>query len=534
MKSPFVNQDYYLSSSDINDRSLLFKWNEEMYDVYSPVCENGKRIVIGKHPLMSKSTVLEILDSAVKAYDNGRGEWPTSTVSKRIECVSKFRDMMKERREEIVNLLMWEICKRRIDAESEFDRTIQYITETINALVDLDRNSSKFISDSGVIAQIRRSPFGVCLCMAPFNYPLNETFTTLIPALIMGNTIIFKPAKFGVLLFAPLLECFETCFPKGVVNSIYGDGKTIIEPLMSSGKIDVLAFIGTSKVADILKRQHPKPHRLKSILGLDAKNIGIVTETADIKNAVKECLLGTLTFNGQRCTALKLLYVKRSIAKPFTDAFVEEVLKLRMGLPWEEGVNITPLPEDGKCEYLMSLIKDAVGFGAKALCGGWCITKNNLNSLHPYSENMPTLFTPVVLTYVNKHMRIFHEEQFGPVVPIVYYDDIEEPINAVVESNFGQQVSIFSTENPEQLGKLIDIFTNQVSRVNINCQCQRGPDSFPFNGRKDSAEGTLSISDALKAFSIRSIVATKEATKYVFSDIIKQNTSNFLNTNFIL
>ena len=113
-------------------------------------------------------------------------------VEDRIACVRKFVLMMTEERENIVNLLMWEIGKTRKDSEKEFDRTVSYINETIEALKKLDRDSSRFTISQKIIAQIRRAPLGVVLCMGPFNYPLNETFTTLIPALIMGNTIIFK------------------------------------------------------------------------------------------------------------------------------------------------------------------------------------------------------------------------------------------------------------------------------------------------------------------------------------------------------
>lgn len=100
-------------------------------------------------------------------------------------------------------------------------------------------------------------PLGVALCMGPYNYPLNETFTTLIPALIMGNTVVFKPAKFGVLLIRPLLEAFRDSFPPGVINVIYGRGRETVSALMASGKVDVFAFIGTHSGASDLKKLHP-------------------------------------------------------------------------------------------------------------------------------------------------------------------------------------------------------------------------------------------------------------------------------------
>ena len=131
-------------------------------------------------------------------------------------------------------------------------------------------------------------------------------------------------------------------------------------------------------------------------------------------------------------------------------------------------------------------------------------------------------------------MRIFHEEQFGPVIPIIPFDDIEEPLQYIIDSNFGQQVSIFG-QNPDKIASLVDPLVNQVARVNINCQCQRSPDVFPFTGRKDSAEGTLSVSDALRVFTIRSLVAAKgnSINKELITNIVKNNKSNFLSTDFI-
>ena len=131
-------------------------------------------------------------------------------------------------------------------------------------------------------------------------------------------------------------------------------------------------------------------------------------------------------------------------------------------------------------------------------------------------------------------MKLYREEQFGPVIPVIPFDDLEEPIEYLIESSHGQQVSIFSN-NHAVISSLIDPLVNQVSRVNINCQCQRGPDTFPFTGRKDSAEGTLSVVDALRSFSIRSLVATKntDTNKKVLNEIVSDRSSNFLSTQYI-
>ncbi|MCP3927121.1 MAG: NADP-dependent glyceraldehyde-3-phosphate dehydrogenase [Desulfobacterales bacterium] len=524
---PFeYNTPEYIDQKEYLIDGKICKWDGPMEKVYSPICEflNGEitQKIIGEYPLLTKKESTKALESATAAFDNGRGIWTTMGVEKRIEHLNTFINQMVKRKYEIVKFLMWEIGKSLKDSENEFDRTVDYIIDTIEALKNLDRDNSRLVIEKGIIGQIRRAPLGIVLCLGPFNYPLNETFATLIPALIMGNVVIFKPPKLGVLLYKPLLEAFRLSFPRGVVSIIYGDGEEVITPLMTSGKINALAFVGSSKVADILKKNHPLPHRLRSILGLEAKNAAIILPDAEIDNAVNETVLGSLSFNGQRCTALKIIFCHSDVVDEFLEKLSLKINGLKIGMPWDEDVKITPLPENNKSEYLTSLIEDALEKGANVIneMGG---TVNG------------TFFYPALIYPVNSKMRVYHEEQFGPVVPVLSYDSLEEPLNYIVESNYGQQVSIFGT-NSDNISDLIDPLINQVSRVNINSQCQRGPDTFPFTGRKDSAEGTLSVFDALRAFTIRSLVATKEidSNKKIFREILKHNKSTFLSTDFIL
>ncbi len=515
-----IEQREYLVNGDMR------QWTGKTQDVWSPIyiqTENGlEQKRIGSYPITDPTDAMEVLYASVKAFNNGRGEWPSMSVPQRIECVEKFTNKMIAKRDEVVKLLMWEIGKSLGDSQKEFDRTVQYIYDTIDALKDIDRTSSTFMITEGIIGQVRRSPLGVVLCMGPFNYPLNETFTTLIPALIMGNTVLFKTPKHGTLLHYPLLEAFKDAFPPGVINTVYGRGNSIIPNLMESGKIDCLTLIGSSKVADKLKKMHPKVNRLRAILGLDAKNAAIVTESSDLELAVKECMLGSLSFNGQRCTALKIMFVHKSLVDQFNKRMAEEMGKLKLGMMWEKGVNITPLPEPNKPAYLKELVEDAKMHGASVM---------NENG----GESFKSIVIPALLYPVNSKMKIWEEEQFGPVVPVVPFESIEEPIDYLIASSHGQQVSIFGTD-VHQISELIDATVNQVSRVNINSQCQRGPDTFPFTGRKDSAEGTLSVSAALRSFSIRTVVSTKQTSenKAIINQIVEKQESNFLSTRFIL
>ena len=235
-----LHQKEYLINGELK------QWSGETATVFSTISstEEYKQTILGSVPQLGEAEALEALDSACDAFDKGKGLWPTMKVESRISAMEKFVSKMKTKRDEIVKLLMWEIGKTLPDSEKEFDRTVEYIYDTIEDYKQMDRDSAKFEKSDGVYAHVRRGPLGVVLCLGPYNYPLNETFSLLIPALIMGNTAVFKPAKYGVLLISPLLEAFKDSFPKGVVNIIYGRGRTLATPIMKTGKVDVLALIG--------------------------------------------------------------------------------------------------------------------------------------------------------------------------------------------------------------------------------------------------------------------------------------------------
>ena len=513
-----THHDTYLIDGKIG------KWNGEFTEVISTLLaneEDDKYITLGDSPKMDKKHALLALEAADKAYSNGTGTWPTMKVYERINCMQKFVDLMVLKRDEVVKLLMWEIGKNLKDSEKEFDRTVDYINETIKEYKKIDRDGAFFHNNSGVRALIRRGPLGVVLCLGPYNYPLNETFALLIPAIIMGNTAIFKPAKHGVLLIAPLLEAFKKSFPPGVVNIVFGRGREIAAPIMETGKINVLALIGHSSSAISLQDLHPQKNRLRLVLGLEAKNPAIIMDDADLELTVNECLNGSLSYNGQRCTAIKVIYVHEKIKEKFLKKFCDSVDSLKLGLPWENTL-LTPLPEPNKPKYISELIDDATSKGAKI------INKNG-------GKKFKNFVFPAVLYPVSEDMDVYKEEQFGPVIPVISFSDINTPINFMADSNYGQQVSLFGNSE-EKLGPIIDSLVNLVCRVNLNSSCQRGPDVYPFTGRKDSAVATLSVHDALRSFSIRTFVASKNnpTNKNILRKLIDNKKSNFIRTDYYL
>lgn len=494
-----------------------------------------KRAIIGKMPQFTSQQSLITLQSAISAWDGGAGTWPQMTLTDRIKAVQTFIQHLQSKRSEIVTALMYEIGKNQVDAESEFDRTMQFtkqVIEYIQSNTHSEFGSKDWDASHGSTRLfMKRAAIGIVLCLGPYNYPLNETYATLIPALLMGNVILLKIPTVGGLSHLLTMEAFHKSFPAGTINFISGSGRVTMPPLMKSGKVDALAFIGGSSAADRMIKDHPEPHRLKVFLQLEAKNMGVYLpnlfddnqgegEQVDWEVILKETVAGTLSYNGQRCTALKLLFVPKDKSEGFASILAERVENLHVGLPWETKENpkdgtftypqITPLPNRGRVEYMQELIKDAVSKGARVM------NKNGGMIIGDQDES--TLMVPAVLYPVTPSCRLYTEEQFGPIIPIAPYDSLDEVTTYAKDGKYGQQVSIFtSTSNHNNDAKeskavadLIDRFSTVFGKININAQCGRSPDAAPFSGRRSSAMGVMSVSHALHEFSVPTLVSYKD------------------------
>lgn len=308
--------------------------------------------------------------------------------------------------------------------------------------------------------------------------------------------------------------------------------------LMSTGDIDALAFIGGSNAADDLIRQHPQPHRLKVFLQLEAKNMAIFlpdlfepSKESEMSSALDEAMLGALSFNGQRCTALKIFYAPKKYGQEFAEMMAQRVQAKTVGLPWQTWSSevggkessyssITPLPGKKRTDYMKELIDDAVSKGAKILNEGG-------GDIIGGSES--TLMVPAVLYPVTPDMRIYREEQFGPIVPIATYESLDTIIENGRDGIYGQQVSIFlSDQETKAATELMDKFSSIFGKININSQCGRSPDTLPFSGRRSSAMGVMSVKDAIKEFSIPTVVSYKDSPLNVGILQAMEKSSKFL------
>jgi glyceraldehyde-3-phosphate dehydrogenase (NADP+) len=237
------------------------------------------------------------------------------------------------------------------------------------------------------------------------------------------------------------------------------------------------------------------------------------SKASELSSALDQAVLGSLSFNGQRCTALKLFFIPKAHGDTFASMLAKRVEDKSVGLPWQTWLNtedgsesyssITPLPSQKQVDHMKRLIEDAVSKGAKIMNEGGGDIIGGLAS---------TLMVPAVLYPVTPDMDVYREEQFGPVVPIATYDSLDTVLEYGRDGIYGQQVSIFmSDEDTSSAVTLLDKFSSIFGKININSQCGRSPDTLPFSGRRSSAMGVMSVKDAVKEFSIPTVVAYKDS-----------------------
>lgn len=449
---------------------------KEKLNIFSPINLD----VMGTVPALSRKDIDLIYKESEKSFN----EWSQLEPKVRIKYIEAIKKNLIKMRDEISITMCLEISKPIKACYQEFDRSIEYIDLTIESY------KNKFINPNIIDESIHkvkgkdgyfyRVPLGVVLAISPFNYPLNLSLAKIIPALILGNTVVFKPATQGSIVGALLSQAiYESNLPSGVFNTVTGKGSEIGDYLIESEKISMISFTGGVSVG---KRIASKKSMIPLVLELGGKDSAIVMKDADIIKAAKEITKGTFDYSGQRCTAIKLVYVDKAISSKFINEVLKNVNELTVGNPIDN-TDITPMINESSANWGKKLIDDAIKKGAKLISGGK-IDKN--------------ILFPTVLSNIKENMMIFDEEQFAPIMPIVIYDDINDVIKKFNNSKFGLQGSIFSRniKKAHTIAKKLNTGT-----ININRSSSRGPDIFPFLGIKDSGFGVQGIDWALESMS---------------------------------
>lgn len=419
------------------------------------------------------SATLDEANLAVDSSYNAFKTWKLAPLSQKIDILTKAHDILRSRVDELTLLLHKEIAKTEEDARSEIIRSLEYLELTITA--------SRFIKGKMFYGDMfskypknrktgyyKREPLGVVLAISPFNYPINLSITKIAPALITGNTVVFKPATKGALTAFEFYKAFiEAGLPPGVLNFITGSSSVIGDALLSNRKVALIAFTGSSGVGNHIK---DIAYGIPLLLELGGKDNAIVTSNADLDLASKEIVSGAFSYSGQRCTAQKLVIAFSSIAEELKSRIVELTKQQKLG----------PMIDSASVDYVLELINDATSKGAELVLKGE--RNNNLLGCN-------------VLNLIRDDMRIYKEEQFGPALPIMVVIDENEAILKANASLYGLQASVY-TKDIEEAYRIAEKL--EVGTVQINGKGDRGPDNFPFGGVKDSGQMMQGLEDSLE------------------------------------
>jgi len=433
---------------------------------------------IGKVQAMTRDE----LDESIAGAKQAQKQWASLTVRERGTYLYKWIDELLDAKESIAKCIMQEVGKGYNDALKEVERTADFIRYTIEEAYHMHGESmmgENFVGGSrSKVAIVHRVPLGVVLAIAPFNYPVNLSASKIAPALISGNTVIFKPATQGAISGVKMIEALhKTGLPKGVLNLVTGRGSVIGDYLVEHKDINMISFTGGSSNGFRIAQ---KTKMIPIVMELGGKDPAIVRADADLAFAADHIVAGAFSYSGQRCTAIKRVLAHESIADELAMLVQKKIEGLTVGSP-EDNCTIVPLIDDSSADFVQGLIDDAVEKGAKLLVGN----KRESNLIYP------TLFD-----HVTTEMRIAWEEPFGPVLPIIRVQSDEEAIQLANESEFGLQASIFTKDVTVAFKMANEIETGSVQ---INGRTERGPDHFPFVGVKSSGTGTQGIRKSIES-----------------------------------
>lgn len=449
----------------------------DMIQIKSPL--NGE--IIGNVPAMTQSRVNEII---IKAKESLK-EWKEKTLNDRIQYLYKAGELLLENEKELSALLVKEVGKDTKSAKSEVVRTADFIKFTADAAKNM--HGQNLGADSfpggkkGKFAITTREPVGVVLAISPFNYPVNLAASKIAPALAGGNTVILKPATQGSLCGTFLVDIFKKAgLPDGVLGVVTGFGSEIGDYIVTHPDINFINFTGSTEVGHHIAKQ---AEMIPLLMELGGKDAAIVLEDADLNLAASQIVSGAFSYSGQRCTAIKRVIVLDKVADDLVQKIKSEIKKLKVGNPLEgDGVyDVVPLISKKAADYVESLIKDATDKGAVIICGG---------------NRKGSLIEPTLIDNVTEDMKIAWEEPFGPVLPVLHVNSINDAITLANKSEYGLQSSVF-TKNINNAfyiaGKL------EVGAVQINNKTERGPDHLPFLGVKKSGIGVQGITYSIDA-----------------------------------
>lgn len=425
---------------------------------------------IGKLGEIEITTESEGKESVSNARNSFK-QWSRFSVEERKQYLEKIYEVFESNREELATLESKEMGMPIIESRIDVDSGLNYFRWYLD-------NTEKYISpevsfeNESEIHTVYYESIGVAAVIMPWNFPFANLIWGCIPNLIVGNTVVFKHSEEVPMVCKKYEELISsTDLPNGVLNFIYGDGK--VGDILVHQDIELICFTGSTKTGQYLYKVAAEK-MIKVVLELGGSAPGVVFEDADLNTVVETVFLNRFGNCGQICDGLKRVIIHESLADDFISKLKEKLETIKVGNQLEEDTNIGPLVAQRQVELLEEQVKDAIEKGAEVVIGG------------KKPEDLDgSYYLPTILRNVSKDMRVWNEEVFGPVIPVITFKTYEEALELANDTQYGLGSYVF-TKDKELAEKVArDIKTGMVS---INGAFYVIPQD-PFGGCKMSGIG---------------------------------------------
>lgn len=434
---------------------------------------------LGEFKYHSKQEVNQVLD----LLEKGRKIVSSMPAYERAERLVNLSKLLREHEEELAQLICKEVGKTISDARVEMKRAQ-------NTAI-CSSHEARYISGQAIdvaayppyknnMAMVMRKPLGTVLCITPFNFPINLAMHKIGPAFAVGNTIFFKPGPQNYQSGQKLVElCHKAGFPKEAIQFCYPDIPEL-EEVIAGNRIQCVSFTGGTATADAIARN---AGRKKLLFELGGNDPLIVMPDGDVDKAVTTTINQRFATAGQRCTASKRLFIHEDVYNEFRDKLVESSEILKVGDPSLDDTFVGPVVSSHSADIVEARIQEAIKDGATCLLG---------------NKREGNIIYPTILENVKPSSEVICEETFGPVVPLVKFNDLDEVIKIVNSSQYGLQSGVF-TNDMRIIKKLFSEL--EVGALAVNDGPGFRAEHIPFGGVKDSGLGREGVRYAIEEMS---------------------------------
>lgn len=429
--------------------------------------------VLGTFPRSS----LEDVDRAVEAAKEAYESWRLVPAPRRAEILYRVAQRFIDRKDELTELMVREMGKVRAEAGGDVQEAIDmtfYMAGEGRRL--FGQTTPSEMPDKFQMSV--RLPVGVVGAITPWNFPIAIPSWKITPALVSGDTVVFKPARDTPMLGQRFVEIFEEAeLPPGVLNIVHGGGESVGERLVKHPDVPLISLTGSREVG-VKTAQNGAPLLKHIHLELGGKNAIIVMDDADLDLAVDGILWSAFGTSGQRCTAASRVITSRRVYDALQSKLVERTEQLRLGDGLEDSTDVGPVVNPSALEKIHSYTQIGLDEGAKLLTGGEIATENGLDK--------GSFYRPTIFADVEPGMRIAQEEIFGPTTAIIPASDVDEAIRIANGIEFGLSSSIFTRDVNKAFRAMRDLNTGITY---INAGTTGAEVHLPFGGTKGTGNG---------------------------------------------